>query len=109
MEAADKIRFSANIQGTKRERAEAEARAKAEAEIWEKAENTRKARVANAMAEDETVERARAWTESNAKKKAEITRVNDEDIERARTETESRVSEKTNAVHRAVAETASKI
>ena len=37
MEAAAKIRFSAKIQGSKREREEAEARAKVEDDIKEKA------------------------------------------------------------------------
>ena len=34
VEAAAKIRASADIQGAKRDRVEAEARSKAEAEIW---------------------------------------------------------------------------
>ena len=41
LEASAKIRASANIQGAKRDRAEADARAKAEAEIREKADNAR--------------------------------------------------------------------
>ena len=42
LEAAVNIRFSANIQGANRERAEAEAMAKADADIRKKSENTRK-------------------------------------------------------------------
>ena len=60
MEAAAKIRASAEIQGSNRERAEAKARVKAESEIWEKAEKTRETREAKAKAEYETVEGARA-------------------------------------------------
>ena len=41
VEDADKIRFSADIQGAKRERAVAQEWAKAEADIKEKAEKTR--------------------------------------------------------------------
>ena len=42
MEDAIKIRFSAKIQGEKRDKTEAEARKKFEAEMKEKAEKTRK-------------------------------------------------------------------
>ena len=74
VEDAAKIRASAEIQGAKIERAEAEARVKAEAEIMEKAENTRKEREAKVKAEDEaeteTVERARRWAEAKPKEKA---------------------------------------
>ena len=52
VEAAAKIRFSANIQGANRERAEAEA------EMKEKAEKTREAREARAKAEAETEDKA---------------------------------------------------
>ena len=55
MELASKIRSSADIQGEKRERAEAEERVKADAEIWEKADKTRKARTAKAMSEAKTL------------------------------------------------------
>ena len=61
------IRDSAEIQGSKGERVEAEARAKDEAEIRENSEKTRKEREEKAKAEDETVERTRAWAESKAK------------------------------------------
>ena len=64
MEAASKIRFSAKIQGAKREKAEAEARKQVEADMKENAEKTRKAREANAKEEAETAERARAWAEA---------------------------------------------
>ena len=60
MEAVAKISFSANIQGSNREMAEAKTRSKVDAEIWEKTENTRKAREAKAKYEDDIVERARA-------------------------------------------------
>ena len=48
VEAAAKIRFSAEIQGANRERVKAEARVKDEADIREKAEKTRKEREAEA-------------------------------------------------------------
>ena len=68
MKAASKIRDSAEIQRAKRERGESETRANAE--IWEKAEKTRKAREANAKAENVTAERAIAWGEAKAKENA---------------------------------------
>ena len=74
-----------------------------------KAENTRKAREAKAKAEADTVERARSWVNTKAKKKADITRVNAESMEGERAEAEARVGEKTNAVQRAVVEATAKI
>ena len=64
VETASKIRFSAKIQGAKREKAEAEESKKVEVEMKEKVEKIRKAREAKAKAESETVERARAWDEA---------------------------------------------
>ena len=70
MEAATKIRFSAKIQGAKREKAEAEARANVEAYMKEKLDRKSKAREEKVKAEADTVERARAWDEAKAKEKA---------------------------------------
>ena len=102
MEATNKIRFSANIQGTKRERAEAEARDKAEAEIKEKAEKTRKAREAKAKNEADFAETERAWAEVKAKEKTEIARLADEAREKAKIN--ARVRKNTNAVNMAAVE-----
>ena len=78
-----KISFSANIQGSNRERAEAETRSKVDAEIWEKTENTRKAREAKAKYEADIVERERAWAEAKATTKeiADISKVYAETME----------------------------
>ena len=62
VEAAAKIRFSAKLQGAKREKAEAEERKNIEVEMKEKVEKMRKAR--EEKAEAETVERARVWAEA---------------------------------------------
>ena len=84
MEAFSKTRDSDEIQGSKRKTVESEARAKAKAEMWEKAENTRKAREPKAKAEPETVERVRAWYEAKAKDKEKISKVNADIRERGK-------------------------
>ena len=64
----------------------------------------KKARETKAKAEAETVERARASTESKTKDKAEISRVNDAARERLIAESKARVREKNNDVQRAASE-----
>ena len=60
-----------------RERAESEARAKAEAEIKEKLEKMRTAIEAREKLEADTVDSARAWADTKAMDKAEISRLSD--------------------------------